>query len=179
MLDIIILVLLIAGLVTGFKRGLIVQLIHMTGFIIALIVAYIYYKPLAEKFVLWIPYPAVDANSMLTFAMDTLDLDRTFYQLIAFAVIFFAVKFALQLVASMFDFLKFLPVLGWISKFAGAFLGFIEFYFILFVILYIMAMLPLGVLQNLVEGSVFAGLMLEHTPVLSETVKNWWYIYTK
>lgn len=179
MLDIIILVLLIAGLVTGFKRGLIVQLIHMTGFIIALIVAYLYYKPLAEKFVLWIPYPAVDANSMLTFAIESLDLDQTFYQLIAFAIIFFAVKFALQLVASMFDFLKFLPVLGWLSKFAGAFLGFIEFYFILFVILYIIALLPLGTLQNLIDGSIFAGLMLEHTPILSETVKNWWYIYTK
>lgn len=179
MLDLIILVLLIAGLVTGFKRGLIVQLIHMTGFIIALIVAYIYYKPLAEKFVLWIPYPAVDANSMLTFARDRLDLDQTFYQLIAFAIIFFAVKFALQLLASMFDFLKYLPVLGWISKFAGAILGFVEFYFIIFVILYIIALLPIGALQNLIGDSVFAGLLLEHTPILSETVKNWWYIYTE
>ena len=36
MLDIIILILLIGGLIIGAKRGLIVQLIHMTGFIIAL-----------------------------------------------------------------------------------------------------------------------------------------------
>ena len=111
MLDILILLLLLAGLFVGAKRGLIVQLIHMTGFVIALLVAYTYYKPLAEKFVLWIPYPAVDSGSTLTIAIDRLDLDQTFYQLIAFALIFFVIKFALQLVASMFDFLKYLPVL--------------------------------------------------------------------
>ena len=49
MLDIIILILLVGGLITGAKRGLIVQLIHMTGFIIALVVAYSYYKPVAVK----------------------------------------------------------------------------------------------------------------------------------
>ena len=40
MLDLLIVFLLLGGFITGFRRGLIVQLIHMTGFIIALIVAY-------------------------------------------------------------------------------------------------------------------------------------------
>lgn len=177
MLDIIILLMLLVGLFVGAKRGLIVQLIHMTGFIIALFVAYTYYKPLAEKFVLWIPYPAVDSDSTLTIAIDRLDLDQTFYQLIAFALIFFVIKFALQLVASMFDFLKYLPVLGFFSKIVGAILGFIEFYIILFIVLYVVALLPIGPFQNLMENSVLASYLLEHTPFLSETVKNWWYIY--
>ncbi|MCZ8536229.1 CvpA family protein [Paenisporosarcina quisquiliarum] len=179
MLDIIILVLLAAGIFVGAKRGLIVQLIHMTGFIIALIVAYSYYKPLAEKFVLWIPYPTVDSSSRLTFAIDKLDLDQTFYQLIAFALIFFVVKFALQLVASMFDFLSYLPVLGFISRIAGAFLGFIEFYILLFILIYVVALMPIGPFQNLIEHSNLAESMLKNTPFLSETVKNWWYIYTE
>ncbi|MET1013874.1 MAG: CvpA family protein [Paenisporosarcina sp.] len=179
MLDIIILVLLIVGLVVGAKRGLIVQLIHMTGFIIALIVAYTYYKPLAEKFVLWIPYPTVDSNSTLTLAIDRLDLDQTFYQLIAFALIFFVIKFALQLVASMFDFLKYLPVLGFVSKITGAILGFIELYIILFIILYVIALLPIAPFQNLMNNSVLAAYLLENTPFLSDTVKEWWYIYVE
>lgn len=177
MLDILILILFIAGFITGAKRGLIVQLIHMTGFIIALIVAYTYYKPLAEKFVLWIPFPAVTAGSKLTIAVESLDLDQTFYRIIAFALIFIAVKFALQLVASMFDFLKYLPILGFISNIAGAILGFIEFYFILFVLLYVLALLPIDVVQNLIAGSTLTGWILEHTPILSETMKNLWYIY--
>lgn len=179
MLDILILVLLLAGLFVGAKRGLIVQLIHMTGFIIALFVAYTYYKPLAEKFVLWIPYPAVDSDSTLTIAIDRLDLDQTFYQLIAFALIFFIIKFTLQLVASMFDFLKYLPVLGFVSKIAGAVLGFIEFYIILFIVLYVLALLPIAPFQNLMTNSILANYLLEHTPFLSETVKEWWYIYVK
>lgn len=179
MLDILILVLLLAGLFVGAKRGLIVQLIHMTGFIIALFVAYTYYKPLAEKFVLWIPYPAVDSDSTLTIAIDRLDLDQTFYQLIAFALIFFIIKFTLQLVASMFDFLKYLPVLGFVSKIVGAVLGFIEFYIILFIVLYVLALLPIAPFQNLMTNSILANYLLEHTPFLSETVKEWWYIYVK
>lgn len=177
MLDILILIILVAGLITGAKRGLIVQLIHMTGFIIALIVAYTYYKPLAEKFVLWIPFPAITAGSKLTIAVENLELDQTFYRIIAFALIFIAVKFALQLIASMFDFLKYLPILGFVSNIVGAVLGFIEFFFILFVLLYVFAMLPIDFIQNLIASSILTGWMLEHTPILSEMVKNWWYIY--
>ena len=177
MLDILILILLIAGLITGAKRGLSVQLLHMTGFIIAIIVAYTYYKPLADKFVLWIPFPAVTAGSKLTFAVESLELDQTFYHIIAFALIFIVVKFALQLVASMFDFLKYLPILGSISGIIGAILGFIEYYFLIFVLLYVFALLPIDFIQNLISSSFLTGWMLEHTPFLSETVKNWWFIY--
>ncbi|MFF2755117.1 CvpA family protein [Psychrobacillus sp. NPDC058041] len=177
MLDILILILLVAGFITGAKRGLVVQLIHMTGFIIALIVSYTYYKPLAEKFVLWIPFPAVTTGSKLTIAVESLDLDQTFYRIIAFALIFMVVKFALHLLASMFDFLKYLPILGFISNMIGAVLGFIEFYFIIFVLLYIFALLPIDIIQSFISKSSLTSWILNHTPLLSETVKNWWYIY--
>lgn len=177
MVDILLLIILIGGLVVGAKRGLIVQLIHMVGFIVALIVAFTYYKSLADKFVLWIPFPAITTNSQLSIAVETLDLDQTFYRIIAFALIFFVVKFALQIVASMFDFLKFLPILGPISSILGAILGFIEVYFLAFVFIYVLALLPVDFLQTAISNSGLANFMLENTPFLSEAVKNWWYIY--
>ena len=177
MLDLLIIFLLLGGLITGFRRGLIVQLIHMTGFIIALVVAYTYYKELAEKFVLWIPYPGVSDGSSLTFVVGELNLDETFYRLLAFVLIFIVVKFVLQLVASMFDFLKYLPVLGFIARITGAVFGFIEFYIIIFFVLSIFVMLPVEFIQNMVNKSIMTGLMFEHTPLLSEAVKNWWFIY--
>lgn len=177
MLDLLIIFLLLGGLITGFRRGLIVQLIQMTGFTIALVVAYLYYKELAEKFVLWIPYPGVTADSKLSFAVGELDLDETFYRLLAFVLIFIVVKFALQLVASMFDFLKYLPVLGFIARLTGAFFGFIEFYILIFLVLYLGYLLPIDFVQKVIGKSILAGAMFEHTPFLSETVKNWWYIY--
>lgn len=179
MLDLILILLFLGGLITGFRRGLIVQLIHMTGFIVALIVAYIYYKPLSEKFVLWIPYPGVTAASKLSWTVEQLDLDQTFYRVLAFVIIFIVVKFVLQLVASMFDFLKFLPVLGFLSRFGGAILGFIEFYILIFLLLSLIAMLPLDSIQGMLGKSLLADAIFEHTPIISETVKNWWYIYTK
>lgn len=179
MLDLLILFLLFGGLVTGFRRGLIVQVIHMTGFIVALIAAYTYYKQLAEKFVLWIPYPGVTAGSKLSIAVEQLDLDGTFYRLLAFVLIFLVVKFGLQLIASMFDFLKYLPVLGFIARFLGAMFGFIEFYILIFLVLYVLAMVPIDFIQGPLSKSMLAKTMFEHTPLLSETVKNWWFIYTK
>ncbi|MFS0574933.1 CvpA family protein [Sporosarcina sp. 179-K 3D1 HS] len=179
MLDLLIIFLLLGGLITGFRRGLIVQAIHMTGFIIALVVAYKYYKQLADKFVLWVPYPGVTTGSQFSLTVEQLDLDQTFYRLLAFVIIFLAVKFILQLFASMFDFLKYLPVLGFLARFGGAALGFVEFYILIFLVLYVLAMLPIDVIQNIVGRSLLANTMFEHTPLLSETVKKWWYIYMK
>ena len=177
MLDIILLILFVIGIIVGAKRGLIVQFIHMIGFVIALVVAYLYYKPLAEYFVLWIPYPVIGSDSRFTIAVEQLNLEQTFYQLIAFAVIFFVVKFALQLLASMFDFLKYLPVLGCVSTILGAVLGFVEIYIVMFIFMYIFALLPIDMVQNLLENSAIAQSMLENTPYFSEKVKEWWYIY--
>lgn len=177
MLDILLFILLIGGIIVGAKRGFVVQLIHMVGFVIALVVAYKYYKPLSEYFVLWIPYPVVNENSQFTLVVEQLDLEQTFYQLLAFALIFFVVKFALQLIASMFDFLKFLPVLGFFSKILGAVLGFIEAYILLFIFIYVFALLPVEIVQEQLGNSGIAQSMLEHTPYFSEKVKEWWYIY--
>lgn len=177
MLDLLILAFIIGGLITGFRRGLIVQAIHLVGFVAALIVSFLYYKQLADKFVLWVPYPAVTAQSKLAITIADLDLELTFYRLLAFVFIFIIMKFGLQLIASMFDFLKHLPVLGFVSQLVGAILGMVEFYMSMFFILYVAYLLPIDFLQSFIQNSTLAKTMFEHTPILSETVKNWWYVY--
>lgn len=177
MLDILLIIIFIGSLLVGLKRGFIVQAIHLTSFFIALIVAYIYYKPLAEKFVLWVPYPGISEDTSMTLILDTLDVDRTFYRIIAFAVIFFAVKIALQILGSIFDFLTYLPILNSINRLLGAILCFIEFYFILFIAMYVLAMLPIEAIQSFLGSSIIANLMLEHTPILTGMFQDWWYIY--
>ncbi|SOC02957.1 uncharacterized membrane protein required for colicin V production [Ureibacillus xyleni] len=177
MLDIILIIIFVASLLVGLKRGFIVQAIHLSSFFIALLVAYIYYKPLAEKFVLWVPYPGFTEDPSMTLILDTLDVDQTFYRIIAFAVIFFVVKLALQILASVFDFLKYFPILNSVNRVLGAALCFVEFYFILFIAMYVLALIPITSVQNLMGSSIIANLMLEHTPILTKMVQNWWYIY--
>ncbi|RHW33428.1 CvpA family protein [Lysinibacillus yapensis] len=177
MLDILLLICFAASILLGLKRGFIVQAIHLVSIFVALIVAYIYYKPLADKFVLWIPYPGVSEDSSMMLMLDALNVDQTFYRIIAFAVIFFAVKLALQILGSIFDFLTYLPVLNSVNRLLGAVLAFIEFYLILFIILYVLALLPIDSMQNLMGNSIIANLMLEHTPIFTNMVQDWWYIY--
>ena len=45
MLDLFLLIVFVISLIIGAKRGLIVQLIHIGSFLVALIVAIVYYKP--------------------------------------------------------------------------------------------------------------------------------------
>lgn len=179
MIDLVIIILLVAGLVSGARRGLIVQLIQMAGFLISIIVAYLYYKPLAEKLVLWIPYPSIDENTTLKFAVEQLDLSQTFYQLLAFALIFFVVKFAIQILASLFDFLRYIPILGGLNRLLGGVLGVVEAYLLIFIVLYVLALLPIDGIQKYIEGSFLTTLMLEYTPILSKVFQHLWFVYMK
>ncbi|HLR11446.1 MAG TPA: CvpA family protein [Sporosarcina sp.] len=177
MLDLILLISFVIGLVVGYQRGFVVQIIHMLGFIVAFMVSYVYYKPLAEKFVLWVPYSESHAAKGIAFSTKNIDLDLTFYNLLAFVLIFIAVKFALQIIASMFDFLKYLPVLGVIARLLGGALGIVEVYIMMFFILYVGYLLPIDFIQSFIQKSTIAKSMFEHTPILSEKVKNWWFVY--
>ncbi|MFG3611024.1 CvpA family protein [Rummeliibacillus stabekisii] len=179
MVDLIIIILLLAGLINGARKGFVLQLIQMAGFLVAVLVAYYYYKPLAEKLVLWIPYPSVSENSTLKFAVEQLNISQTFYQLLAFALIFFVVKFAIQIIASLFDFLRYIPVLGGLNRLLGGVLGFIEAYLLIFIVLYVFALLPLDRIQNYIEKSILTKLILEYTPIISKAFQHMWFVYMK
>ena len=53
MLDLIIIFLFIMGLIVGIRRGFIMQIVHLSGFIAAFVVAYMFYADLAPKLKLW------------------------------------------------------------------------------------------------------------------------------
>ncbi|GEK33408.1 CvpA family protein [Kurthia sibirica] len=178
MIDIILIVLFLAALLSGYRKGLILQLVNLVTLIVAFVVAYIYFKPLAEKFLLWVPYPAITENTVLKYATDTLDISMSFYQLLAFAVIFFLVKIALSIFTSIFDFLKHVPVLGIFNSFFGAILGFIQGYFMIFILLYVLALLPIESIQKYIESSILTKLILEYTPIISKYLQSIWFVYT-
>lgn len=77
----------------------------------------------------------------------------------------------------MFDFLKYLPVLGVVARLFGGLLGMIEVYIIMFLVLYVGYLLPIEFIQSFIQKSAIAKTMFEHTPILSEKVKNWWFVY--
>lgn len=174
MFDLIIIVLLIFGFLIGLKRGFILQLFHLVGFIIAFVLAAKYYDVLGERLALWIPYPELSNDSSWADFLQSLPLEKGFYNAISFAIIFFAVKVLLQIIASMLDFVASLPIIGSVNKLLGSILGFLEIYLILFIILYILALTPIGGIQSWINDSSIALFMIENTPYLSDKIKDLW-----
>lgn len=178
MFNFIIFILLVFGVLRGLKRGFILQLLHLTGYIIAFIVAIKYYDELSGKLVLWIPYPELSSANAWADFLEALPLEAAFYNAIAFAIIFFAVRILLQIIASMLDFVASIPIVNSVNKLLGAILGFIEVYLILFIILYILALTPIEGIQNAINNSSIALFIIEQTPYFSDKILELWLAYT-
>ncbi|GER67046.1 membrane protein [Weizmannia acidilactici] len=174
MVNIIIILLLVLGFFNGKRKGFILQAVHIAGFAIASIVAYMLYDDLAEKLKLWIPYPSFSQTSPFALLVHQSDMETAFYRIIAFAILFFAVRIFLNIVGSSLTFVAQLPVLKQINGWAGGILGFAELYLILFIILYIGSLLPIDSIQTALSQSAVAEGMIKNTPYISGLVEQWW-----
>lgn len=174
MVSLIIFVLLILGLLIGLKRGFILQLFHLIGFIVSFIIATMYFGKLSPHLALWIPYPELGTDNAWAVFVQSLPLEKGFYNAISFAIIFFAVKIILQIIASMLDFVASMPILNSFNKILGAALGFLEIYLILFIILFILALTPITTIQNAIDNSFLALFIIDHTPFLSKILADLW-----
>lgn len=179
MLDLAIIFILIIGFFVGLKRGFILQLFHLVGFIIAYIVANLYYEQLAPKLTIWIPYPNIGDNLTLKILTNSGNMETAFYRAISFVIIFFAIKILIQIIASMLDFIARLPILRQLNIWAGGLLGFLENYLLIFILLYIAALIPMAIFQDALEQSVLAKFIINHTPIFSEQIKKWWIEYSQ
>ncbi|RPF55422.1 CvpA family protein [Aquisalibacillus elongatus] len=171
MVTLILFVLLILGFLIGLKRGFILQVLHITGFLIAFIIALVYFNDLAANLELWIPFPDMTDQHF----WDSVNLEGAFYHGIAFFAIFFVVKIIMQIVANLLDFVAHLPILHSVNNLLGGILGFIEMYVILFVILFFASLIPVELVQGLLDQSSLAGFIIEKTPVFSEQLKEKWF----
>src|SRR5699024_3516402 len=136
MVDLILLVLLLFGFLMGLKRGFILQSFHLIGFIVAFVVAAVYYDTIAEKLSLWIPYPDLSSGSEWAAFLQSAPLENAFYNAIAFAFIFFSIKIILLIIAYLFIFVYYLFFLYFINYIYMFFLVFFEFYLIIFCVIF-------------------------------------------
>jgi uncharacterized membrane protein required for colicin V production len=174
MLDLAIILILGIGFLIGLRRGFILQIVHLTGFIAAFVVSYLYFDDLAPHLKLWVPYPVLNDGSMMSLIFSSADLEMAYYRAIAFALLFFSTKIIMQIVGSMLDFLAHLPILKQINGWAGGFLGFVEVYLIIFILLYIGALVPVELIQAHMQDSFIAMAIVQHTPIFSGTIHELW-----
>jgi uncharacterized membrane protein required for colicin V production len=174
MLDLAIILILGIGFLIGLRRGFILQIVHLTGFIAAFVVSYLYFDDLAPKLKLWVPYPVLNDGSMMSLIFNSADLEMAYYRAIAFALLFFSTKIIMQIIGSMLDFLAHLPILKQINGWAGGLLGFVEVYLIIFILLYIGALVPVDLIQSHMQDSFIAMTIVQHTPIFSGTIHELW-----
>ncbi|MBO9130581.1 CvpA family protein [Bacillus sp. 165] len=173
MLDVLIVLLLVLGFFFGLKRGLILQVVRLAGFVAAYIVAYVYYDDIAPVLKGIIPYPLETTVTMHTW-LEQVNVEDVFYQAIAFVILFIATKIVFMLAGNLLNMFAQIPVLKQVNSFGGALLGFLEVYVILFIVMFALSLFPQQHVQASFQKSVLPKLIVEDTPILSETVKELW-----
>lgn len=171
-LNAIILILIISNFFKGFYVGFIRQLITLIGYILAIVVASMYYDKLAP-YLNFIPHPNFDTTSNATAFLDALQNEAVYYNVLAFIIIFIAATIIVHMIASLSRGITNLPVLHQINGLLGAVLGAVTSYIYIFVLLYFAALFPIHWLMEAINDSSVAQWMMQNTPILSEQFVDW------
>ncbi|SDI59490.1 CvpA family protein [Natribacillus halophilus] len=173
MLSLFILLIFFAKFFIGLRRGLVRQFFHLVSFFGSLIVAFLFFSPLADYLRLWLPYPQfLDGNDGML--ISAFSFESVYYNGIAFAILFFATRILLRVIASMLDFVSYVPFIRSVNRLLGGVLGFIEAYLVVFVLLIVAALIPVEAVQDTIAHSMIARLMIENTPFLSQWLPELW-----
>lgn len=167
--DIVIIILLILGLIAGFKRGFLTQTVSLAGFIFIIVGAFLLKNPVSQ-----VLYDKLPFFSFLGVLKGVTIINILLYEIIAFillvVILWIIFKIIIILSRVLEKVLKFTIIYEIPSKLAGAVLGLIENYIAVFIILYI-ASLPFFNINALRE-SKFREPILDKTPILNEYTKS-------
>jgi len=174
----IIIFLLLLSLYSGARRGLILQLVLTIGYAASFWLALRYYQALSDYAEMFIPYPTPSSSSenpFVLYGMEFLfELDSPFYNGVSFVVLLFAGWLATRIIGGLFQALADLPVVRTLNAAGGAVLSFIVHYIGIFLVLFVMSMMPIAMIQNQFESSALAREIVTDTPQLSQQIYDWW-----
>ena len=162
--DLIIIIFLLFGALIGFKRGTTRQLVSLVGTIAVIVLAFLLKNHLSILFYENLPFfnffGAIKGVTVLNIAL---------YEFISFFIVLAGLTIILRVLmfaTAIFEkVLAFTIILGIPSKIVGAFLGILESYLYVFVIIYIL-MMPVFNL-NFISESDYAMTILNKTPIIS------------
>lgn len=148
LVDVVIIVLLVAGIWTGFRRGLIMQVAALLGAFIALAVAKLEYRHVAHVIHLF-------ASS------------SRWSTVIAYLLIFFVVWSLVTLIARLARMAARLLLLGMIDRLLGALLGMLQGALVIELLLYLGKRAPWHALHTAIAHSALAPAFISIIPFLN------------
>ncbi len=167
--DIIILLLIIFGGVLGYKAGVIKKTTSFLGLFIIVIISFS-----CKNYVSVLLYENLPFFNFFGFVSGIGIINVLFYELVAFLVVFFGLTVILKILITVTGLiewiLKFNVFLSFPSKVLGIFVGILEAYVYIFLVLVILNLPFFNI--DIIRESQFANVILNDSPVISPIAKD-------
>lgn len=176
MLSLLIVLLLIYGFYMGARRGLAMQAFYTIGYAVFFALALLTFRFLGPKFEMIVPYPSANLGSEFAFFSTKvgMELDNAFYRAFAFIFVCFIGWIIMRFAGLYFKRLTYVPMSNDVNLLSGGILGFIVTYMTIFMILMIMAMIPVSGIQHALSHSFVASAIIEASPIVSKWLPSLW-----
>ncbi|WP_334331609.1 MULTISPECIES: CvpA family protein [unclassified Companilactobacillus] len=176
MLSLLLILLLIYGFYIGARRGLVMEAFYAIGYGLFFCLAWVSFKTLGPKFEMIVPYPSASLGSEFAFFSTKvgMKLDDAFYRAFAFIFICFIGWIIMRFVGLYFKRLTYFPMYNDVNILSGGIIGFVVTYVTIFMLLLLLAMIPVTGIQNALNHSFVASTMIKNTPVLTEALSHLW-----
>lgn len=168
-IDAVIILLILACGVTGFKKGVLKQLVSTVGFVVVVVLAFYLKNPVAEFLSLHLPFFKFGES-----VVNSASFNIILYQLVSFIIIIIILQAILNVLIKVTGviekILKFTIILGIPSKILGFIVGILEGFIITFLVLFFLKQPAFNL--KIFEGSKLTNPILNSTPVLSQIGKS-------
>lgn len=168
-IDIGIILILIIFIIAGWKNGVIKEAVSLVGLILIFVIAYTFKEELGNFMCKYLPFFEFSGS-----IKGLVSINILIYQLIAFLIIFsvlYAIyQIALKISGVLQKLVNFTIILALPSKIAGAVIGLIQGYLIIFAIL-LLALIPLNN-HTVFQESKLTEIVIYKTPLISTYTKD-------
>ena len=177
MLTIIIIIALLFGFYTGYRRGLVLQVIRLIGYIITFVLATRYFQPLSEIVEMLIPFPSVQPNTELAFYDEATSffIDDAFYRVITFIFIGIIGWVITNFLSLLFTRVMYYDVMNHLNAIGGGITNVFITFVIIFFFLFVLSLIPIEFIQQQFVDNPFAYRIVTSTPFFSDFAVETWF----
>ena len=161
---------------SGARRGAALQWLHVAGYGLSFLAATALARPLGAHFTLVVPYPSATNAGQFAFYSDKvgLTLDTAFYRGFAFLVVLTFGWLLTRVGALWFHDLTYAAMGHRRSAIIGGCANLVIGYIFLFLILALLALIPIAGIQHGLDHAIVAKVMIKYSPGLTQFVNALW-----
>ncbi|MGX6961515.1 CvpA family protein [Vagococcus xieshaowenii] len=160
----------------GVRRGLAYQAVLTIGYLTVFTVASKQYVKLIDSLELLVPYPQPSLDSKLLYysGEQLFNLDHYFYAGVSFLIIMLLGWALVRFIGFFFYELIFIDVFHHVGKILGGILAVLVTLVTLSCLLNLLAMVPLGFIQQMIDQSPLSKIIIEKIPYFSNKIIELW-----